>query len=247
MKETSLGSCPFASASRLCSGRALVQLHLSGSREGAQAALDPLLVHGSRLQSSGLCLPSQGRPLPPGLVNGRVSNRDSRNRLWAAAERGTSLGKRSASRGRAQELLEPASPLAGVPQADAAPARSQLARPGRRPGASAAGTKPGVPAPSRNGSRETCQARLSAGRRRCPLAGAGTASFFWTSPLPGVGVVLSSGQPLSSFRRRLPGWASYWGNPSGPSLLRIGLSTETAFVLLGFPNLPECNSVSWMG
>lgn len=83
---------PFASASGLCPGRARVQPHLSGSHKPAQAALDPLLVLGSRLGSSGLCLPFQGRRVPPGLVNGKVSIRDSGNRLWAAAERGHPLG-----------------------------------------------------------------------------------------------------------------------------------------------------------
>lgn len=85
---------PFAaaSASGLCSGKARAQPGLSHSPERAQIALHPLLVLGSRFGSSCLCLPLQGRRLPPGLGNGRVSIRDSRNRLWAAAERGHPLG-----------------------------------------------------------------------------------------------------------------------------------------------------------
>ena len=67
----------------------------------------------------------------------------------------------------------------------------------------------GVPAPSRNGSRETCQARLSAGRRRCPLAGA---------ELP-----LSSGPLLCQgwgwyCRRGSPYPASDAASPDGPAI-----------------------------
>lgn len=235
---------PFAaaSASGLCSGKARAQPGLSHSPERAQIALHPLLVLGSRFGSSCLCLPLQGRRLPPGLGNGRVSIRDSRNRLWAAAERGHPLGNAArplvaprnfpSLRVRSRESPRPTPPQL----ARSSPARREDLEPPRLARSRGPCTFPQRLQGDLPGAPE---------RRAVPLSPrrSGTASFFWTSPLPGVGVVLSSGQPLSSFRCRLPGWASYWRNPLGPSSLRTGLSTETARVLLGFPNPPECNSV----
>lgn len=79
----------------------------------------------------------------------------------------------------------------GSPPGRRRPSSLAARAPGERTWSLRGWPEAGVPAPSRNGSRETGPARLSAGRRRCPLAGAGTASFFWSSPLPRVGVVLS--------------------------------------------------------